>query len=281
MAMATGGAYAWSSFWPVDTIDAPDPGTTPRTPVTEGEWRSRLTEARRTCRIEPLEALLGELRSAAAQAEAAPKAAAGDDAGALAAGRLWDLVAASELELMLTLCLRIPWRVGAPMYDEVPEAVLAASERGMAALKKARELGAKTAEGFRVETALLSYRITGLMSALEYQPKINEAFEQAQQLDPDNPRLHVGLGCRKMFVPKFMGQDIPAALKHFEYASERLPRDERPALYGAMALYLLGKPEAALAMAEQAQQNNGDNPVAEQVVERLRAGTPDPFATDF
>ena len=105
-------------------------------------------------------------------------------------------------------------------------------------------------------------------------------YKRATELDGENPRLHVGLGCRKLFAPRFLGQDLDKAMEHFVYACFKLPQDERPRLFASMTAYLTGDPDAALSWAEKAAALNEHNAFAQAVLQRLKNNEFDPFGRD-
>jgi tetratricopeptide (TPR) repeat protein len=175
------------------------------------------------------------------------------------------------------------WRglvVGQPVYETLPKQVARDLDAATTAIARARELGDDTGELYRTEAALMSHRITGLASALQWNSKIQQALAKAAERCQDDPQLHTALGLRKLLAPPFLGQDLGKALDHFEYAAKALLDDERPAVFAAMASSLQQKQQQAIGWLEQAVQRNPQNVFARTVLARLRRGEADPFGRD-
>jgi tetratricopeptide (TPR) repeat protein len=225
-----------------------------------------LDRARRTCTPTALDAVVAALRAATSER--------GEDRHA------WHLLAEACLERALVRSHHRGMSVGTPTWRELPTEVAADLDRGLAAAARARELGDDSADLFRIEAGLLGQRITGLGTALQWNGKIKDALQAASQRGADDPRLHVSLGLRKLLAPKLLGHDPNQALEHFEFAAKALARDERPAVFAAMASYLLKKRQQAIGWLEQATARNPANTFARVVLRRLQAGEAQPFERD-
>jgi tetratricopeptide (TPR) repeat protein len=224
-----------------------------------------LAAARSTCTPEALDPIVARLRERTN--------AAADDA------RAFHLLAEALLERALLRSHLRGMAVGKPVYPELPPELAADVDGGLAAAQRARELGDEDGDLHRIEAGLMSQKITGLTSALQWNQKIVAALERAKQSARDNPHLHVVLGLRKLLAPKLLGHDPDGALQHFEFAAGTLD-DERPAVFAAMASHLQQKREQAITWLERAAAKNPRNVFARVVLERLRRGEQDPFARD-
>lgn len=171
-------------------------------------------------------------------------------------------------------------RVGEPIYADLAPAVAADIDDGLQLLLRARGAGDDTAANHRLEAELLGNRITGIRSALQWTSRIEAALAAAARIDARDPRLHVALGLRQLLAPKWLGHDPAGALHHFEYASSRLPTDERPRVFAAMASWLLHKRQEAIGWLQQAVAINATNVFARAVLVRLQRGEADPFGRD-
>jgi len=246
------------------------PTVVPAVPSSGPSRRDLLHEARRLCAQPPLDRFLVEQR---ALVEA--------DAEDAVRGARLHVLAEALLERIYCLNSHIGMTPGEPLYRRVPEAVESDVAEGLSALRKARTLGVALGDGYRVEAGLLTSRITGTVSAMGLKSKIAKAFSAALEADGEEPRLHVALGCRKLFAPRLLGRDLDKAMEHLVYACYGLPRDERPRIFAALTAYLIGDRESALAWAEKGLELNENNAFAKAVVERLRAGEADPFGRDL
>ncbi len=222
-----------------------------------------LREARRTCDVPPLDAVIARLREAAA--------AAPEDANA------WHLLAEGHLERSLVRSHDRGIAVGAPAFPELPKELTGDLDAGLAAAARARELGDDSGDLFRIEAGLMSQHIVGLRTALQWNGRIDDALRRSGDRTPDNPHLHVALGLRRLLTPKLLGHDPVKALEHFEFAAKVLADDERPAVFAAMASHLQHKRQQAIAWLEQAIARNPQNRFARAVLVRLRGGEEDPF----
>jgi tetratricopeptide (TPR) repeat protein len=189
----------------------------------------------------------------------------------------WHLLALAHLERALLRSHDRGIVVGAPVFDEQPRELLADLDAGLAAASAARKNGDDSSELFRIEAGLLSQRIVDLGTALQWNGKVQEALQRANERQRDNPHLHVALGLRKLLAPRWLGHDPKQALEHFEFAAKALTDDERPAVFAAMATFLQKKRLQAIAWLEQAVARNPQNRFARVVLARLRAGEDDPF----
>lgn len=262
------GATTWSLLGssPADGIEVPSssaaaPGAPPANAAD-----TELQQARRTCAQAALDAFVAKWRAAV---QATPTDRTG-----------WRLLAEALLERVLQRSHLRGIEVGTPLHDTLPTEVAADLDAGTAAVARARELGDDSGELFRIEATLMSQRITGLTTALQWNSKIQQALTKAAARAKDDPQLHVALGLRKLLVPKFLGQDPQKALEHFEFAARQLPDDERPAVFAAMASYLQQKREQAMRWLEQAVQRNPQNTFARVVLARVKRGEQDPFGRD-
>lgn len=240
-------------------------------PVHEAEptngLAAELKTARRGCELAAVDAVLDKAVAACKQQpEHAPA---------------WHLLAEAHLERSLLRSHDRGMVVGAPVFANPPKELLADLDAGLAAARRARELGDATSDLFRIEAGLMSQRITGLASALQWNGRIQEALRLAGERGPDNPHLHVALGLRKLLAPKLLGHDAEAALEHFEFAAKALTDDERPAVFAAMASYLQKKRQQAIGWLERAVATNPQNRFARVVLRRLQAGEDDAFGRDI
>jgi hypothetical protein len=192
----------------------------------------------------------------------------------------WHCLAEACLERALCRSHDRGLAIGTPTWSRLPREVAEDVEAGLAAVQQARRHGDDGADLHRIEAALLGQRITGLASALQWNGKIQTALQAAGERAPDDARLHVAIGLRKLLAPKLLGHDAAGALRHFEFAAQALPDDERPAVFAAMASQLQHKRQEAIAWLEQAVARNGANRFAKVVLQRLRAGEDDPFGRD-
>jgi tetratricopeptide (TPR) repeat protein len=225
-----------------------------------------LLAARRTCTEAELDRFIRE-QQALVQAE--------PDSGAEAR-----ILAEALLERVQLRSMRRGMAPGAPLYDQLPAAIDSDLRLGLDLVGKARALGERCADLFRIEAALLSNRITGIGAAMQWNGRIQSALGEAAQLDQSLPTLHVALGLRKLLAPPLLGQDVDGALHHFEFAAEGMPGDERPRVFAGMAAFLLHKREQAIAWLQRAVATNPNNVFACAVLKRLEAGEPEPFARD-
>lgn len=274
------GLTAWSQLSASD-VDFEVPGGSPPTNGTGrdagesggspgrsemGQLQADLEAARRKCAVEALDEMVTRLE---AHAAANP-----DDA----ASHL--LLAEALLERAQQRSHLVGLRVGEPVYTELPADLDRDLERGLGACSKARELGDESGRRFRIEAGLMSQRITGLKSAWEWNGRIAEALEAANERAATDPLLQTALGLRKLLAPPFFGHDAAKALEHFEFAAEARPDDERPAVFAGMANYLQQKRTVAIEWLERAVERNPNNRFARAVLRRLRRGEEQPFGRD-
>ncbi len=224
-----------------------------------------LASARRSCRVELVDAIVAELRARTASGR--------EDAAC------WHRLAEALLtRVQLRTHLR-GLQVGRPMFSELPDAISADVALGMEAVAQARALGDDTGGLSRVEASLMSQRITGWGTALKWSARIHEALEAARERCADDPELDVALGMRKLLSPKWLGHDPQRALEHFERAHQRSD-DDRPAVFAGMACHLIGQSERAIEWLSRATERNPANGFAAVVLARLRSGEDSPFARD-
>ena len=247
-------------------LAVPKTGPTPEAAVKDG-LAGELRVARRRCEIPAVDAVVDKAVAACKQLP--------DDAAS------WHLLAEAHLERSLLRSHDRGMVVGAPIFAALPKELLADLDAGLAASRRARELGDTTSDLFRIEAGLMSQRITGLAAALQWNGRIQEALRLAGERSPDNPHLHVALGLRKLLAPKLLGHDAEAALEHFEFAAKVLADDERPAVFAAMASYLQKKRQQAIGWLERAVATNPQNRFARVVLRRLQAGEDDAFGRDI
>lgn len=249
-----------------ERVDVPATTPTPASAPTAG-LAGALQTARRSCDVAAVGAVLDDVRAACTNE---PE-------------RLehWHLLAEAHLERSLLRSHERGMVVGAPVFAQPPKELLDDLELGLGAAKKAHELGDATSDLFRIEAGLMSQRITGLASALQWNGKIQDALRRAGEIAQDNPHLHVALGLRRLLAPKLLGHDPAKALEHFEFAAKALADDERPAVFAAMASYLQQKRVQAIGWLEQAVAKNPQNRFARVVLARLRAGEEDAFGRDL
>jgi len=260
--------YAMLGDGPADRIQVPSlpSPTAGATPGAGTGFAAELQLARRACSQPAIDAIVARVRAAVA-------AAPNDRQG-------WHLLAEALLERVLQRCHLRGIVVGTPLYESLPGDVAKDLDAGTAAIARARELGDDSGELFRLEAAVMSHRITGLGSALQWNGRIQQALAKAAERAKDDPQLHVALGLRKLLVPKFLGQDADKALEHFEFAARQLLDDERPAVFAAMANLLQQKRQQAIDWLTQAVQRNPQNTFARVVLARVQRGEPDPFGRD-
>ena len=171
-------------------------------------------------------------------------------------------------------------QVGRPLYEQVPEPTERDITEGLDALDRAQELGFESSELHRIRSLLLSCRVVGLTSALRWKGQIGRELQRAFELDPNNPRAHVGQGATEILTPAFLGQDCTSALNRLIPAAEALPLDERPLVFAAMAAFLLGKRGQSLDLLDRATERRPSARFAAVVAERIRRGEKEPFAGD-
>jgi len=253
-----------------DPGSATDPGPAAAADERMAARRSVLHAARRLCRVEALDEFILEQGLLAQEAQ--------DPA---VKGRQLQVLAEAHLERIYARNSHRGMVPGEAQYARVPRAIEDDVQEGLAALARARGLGVDLGDGYRVEAGLRTSRITGKLSAMGMKSKVTAAYNRSVELDTENPRLHVGLGCRKLFAPRFLGQDLDKAMEHFVYACFKLPQDERPRLFAAMTAYLTGDREGAEQWAEKAATLNPNNAFAQAVFRRLQNGESDPFGRDL
>lgn len=259
------GLTAWSQLSAGDTDLEIPKGATPAAPPAGQDAGAALRKARQQCSLAAIDAVVAKVRG---DAEARPEDAA-----------TWRLLAEAHLERAQQRTHLRGIAVGEPVFDKLPAALEADLEAGMAAVARAREHGDDTGQLFRIEAGLMSQRITGWTSALQWNGKIGRALKEAGERDADDPKLHVALGLRKLLAPKLFGHDPEKALEYFEFAAAQ-DDDERPAVFAGMASYLQKKRQQAIGWLEQAVAKNPSNRFARVVLERLRRGEEDPFGRD-
>ncbi len=172
-------------------------------------------------------------------------------------------------------------RVGAFVSEATFAASRADIEEGLQLVRAARAAGDDSSESYRIEAGLLSSQLTGLGAVLANRSAIQEALDAALQRDPQNPRAHVALGCRKLLVPAWLGQDIDGALEHFEQAAGALVNDERPQVLAAFAHYLGGRLDRCRDWLRRAAARNPQNRFVQAVLVRLDRGDSEPFERDL
>jgi hypothetical protein len=260
VAVPLGGWQLWSA-WQGEPI-APIPGATearlaPRSAV--------LARVRAAGELAALDAFVDEQRSLAR-------------AGDAHASRI---LAEALLERIAARVLHKGMKVGSAVFETVPPEVAADIDEGLRSLDAARAGGDDGSEVHRIEAGLLCYRITGLGSALALDGRIAAAIERALALDPENPRVHVALGCRKLFAPPLLGQDLAKAREHLLWAADVLVDDERPLVFAAMAEWLASRPTECRELLARAIERNPRNAYAVEVARRIAAGEADPFGRDL
>lgn len=256
--------YSMLGSGEADRIAVPDGPAAVVPPVQAAA--AALQTARRTCTLPAIDAIVLDLRATCASPTAD--------------GNTWHLLAEALLERVQLRSHRRGLTVGAPVYSELPGELAADIDAGLAAVARARELGHDAADLYRIEAGLMSQRITGLGTALQWNTRIKAALAKAAALAQDDPRLHVALGLQKLLAPKLLGHDPVAALQHFEFAAGSLVLDERPAVFAGMASYLQKKRQQAIEWLEKAVTRNPENVFARVVLRRLRRDEPDPFGRD-
>ncbi|MGC6488239.1 MAG: hypothetical protein ACON4Z_11380 [Planctomycetota bacterium] len=253
----------------------------PAGPHPEGPLRERTAAAAHAPlgadRRRALDAARASCSAAALDQVVAVLEARTQEEGAAAAD--WTLLADALLERAQRRTLLRGMRVGEPLFSELPAALLRDLEAGAAALEEGRQRGDDSCASYRIEAALLSQRITGLLAALRYRGDIQRALTEATARDPDDPKLLVALGLRQLLAPKMLGHDPKGALARFE-AAHRNGGDERSAVFAAMACWLLEEPEDCRRWLETAVAQNPANPFARAVLARVTSAAADPFGTD-
>jgi tetratricopeptide (TPR) repeat protein len=266
------GLCALTAWWQLrvrgDIAAAPPPAAGARAAPdpAPGDRCRELAAARRTCDRATLDTFVQEQRVLVARAPRDPEALR--------------LLAEALLERVLLHGQLRGMVVGKPLYDELPPGVAADLDEAQRLVQRAREAGDDSAANHRLEAAVLGNRITGVVSALQWNGAIEAALATAAKKDDRDPALHVALGLRKLLAPELLGHDPDRALAHFEYAASVLAGDERPRVFAAMAAWLLKKRQRAIEWLEQAVADNPQNAFARAVLARVRRGEPDPFARD-
>lgn len=265
------GLTAWSQLSANDTtVEIPtttEPATKAPDSNTSTDPREPLRKARMQCSVAALDKVVDQLKQTA---ESKPKDSL-----------TFRLLAEAHLERAQQRTHLLGMAVGKPTFSELPKDFAADLDAGLAAAKKAHELGDDTGELHRIEAGLMGQHITGLGSALKWNGKIGDALEEAGKRTNDDPALHVAHGLRKLLAPRFFGHDPVKALEHFEFAAKaKGDSDERPAVFAAMATYLQKKRQLAIEWLERAVKTNPNNKFARVVLVRLRRGEEDPFGRD-
>ncbi|HEX6810358.1 MAG TPA: hypothetical protein VF384_01930 [Planctomycetota bacterium] len=261
------GASAYGMLVTDISSDLRVPSGKPASPARqEGEWASALREARRECTLPALDTVVQRLQQHVAHAAADRTA--------------WKNLAEALLERVQQRAHLRGLTVGEPVWPELPGENALDVDQGLAAVARARELGDDSGALFRIEAGLMSQRITGLSSALQWNTKVTAAIDEATERGQDDPQLHVLMGMRVLMAPKLLGHDPERALEHFEFAAGALADDERPAVYAAMASYLQRKRQQAVSWLEQAVARNPKNSFARVVLQRVRRDEGDPFGRD-
>ncbi len=245
----------------------------PKDPSSLVAHARRIQDARRTGEMQPLTDCIDEMRAFNKQLNL-------DQATSTLRGHAQYLLAQSLLERVLQHQAKKGMSVAKALYDEVPPAIDADVTEGLKALDEAETLGTDIGDAWRVRAGLVTAKITGMWSAAGLSGQIDAALKKAAEADPENPRLHVAVGCKKLFAPKLFGGDPAAALGHFRLAADRLPWDERPHLFASLAAWLLHRKQSALEWAHSAVAINPDNTYALAVVKRLEGGEEEPFSRD-
>lgn len=253
------------AFFPLGADGGARPASAPKSASAAPALRAALTQARRSGSGEAISAALTQ---ALDQTSRAP-----GDSGA------WVVLAEGHLERVLHRVSLRGLRVGTPFFEELPPEVQHDLDAGMRAVAAARERGADSATLFRIESLLLSMRVTSVFTALRYHGAITRALAAASERDEDAADVQQALGLRKLLSPKLFGHEPEAALRHLEEAA-RNGSDERSCVYAAMACHLLGQSAEALAWLERAVDTNRANVFALAALARLRAGEDDPFGRD-
>lgn len=266
--IATAMAVVWSVHHHLATAATPAPPAqaTPSAPPLLDDFDTELATARAACDPAALTPLFDRL-VAASRTDAAT-------------ATTWHRLAATCLERCLLHSHRRGLAVGTPTWSALPAAVAGDVDQGIAAVAQARALGDTSADLHRLEAALLGQRITGVAAALRWNRRIEQALAKAGELAPQDPRVQVALGLRKLLAPPLLGHDPVRALAHFTAAAEHLPQDERPAVFAAFACHLQDLRGQALQWLERAVQRNPRNCFAQVVLQRLRAGAAEPFGRD-
>ncbi|MDJ0973750.1 MAG: hypothetical protein QNJ98_04765 [Planctomycetota bacterium] len=276
--MAAGWNYvAHDELGDVTVPEVPD-GPLPEDPPSDGPSsedppaptrRDVLAEVRRECRLGSLDAFIEAQRALVEQAETPADR-----------GRHLHVLAEAYLERVYCRTARLGMRPGEPLFRRVPAPIEADIRAGLEALAEARAVGEPEADGYRVEGSLLANRITSMGTAMKLKRPITDAYKRSLELDAENPRLHVALGCRKLFAPKLLGRNLDKAMEHLTYAARGLPQDERPRIFAALVAYMQDDEGEALRWAQEALQVNNRNIFVIAVLERLLAGEADPFGRD-
>ncbi|HEU4420012.1 MAG TPA: hypothetical protein VFT55_13850 [Planctomycetota bacterium] len=243
------------------------PGGTPPSPAPlDSAWAAALREARRECALPALDGVVQRLQQHVA--------------GSAQDHTAWHFLAESLLERVQQRAHLRGMTAGAPVWSDLPSEIVRDVDHGLAAVARARELGDDSGSLFRIEAALMSQRITGLGSALQWNTKVADAIDAAVERSQDDPQLHVVMGLRLLMAPNLLGHDPGRALEHFEFAARALADDERPAVFAAMASYLQRKRQQAVVWLEQAVARNPKNSFARVVLQRVRRDEGDPFGRD-
>lgn len=262
------GGTAWVMLRAGATERIAVPKTPPAAPAGAPQGlAAALLQARRTCDLAAVDTVVADAHAACVQQP--------DDRSH------WHLLAEAHLERALLRSHERGMVVGAPVFAQQPKELVDDLDAGIAAAKRAHELGDDTSDLFRIEAGLMSQHITGLLTAMKWNERIQDSLRRAGEIAPDNPHLHVALGLRKLLAPKWLGHDPDDALEHFEFAAKALADDERPAVFAAMASYLQQKRVQAIGWLEQAVARNPHNRFARVVLARLRAGENDAFGRDL
>lgn len=102
-------------------------------------------------------------------------------------------------------------------------------EKGIEEVKKSIELNDDYAEAHLLLATLYGHKIAyanslkAILYGPKYGPKIEEEFERAFDLDPDNPDLYLQWGMSDLHKPKFFGGGTDKAIEKFKKALSLKP----------------------------------------------------------
>jgi len=259
------GITAWSRLDAGTNVDIPKTAGSKPAGAARDSLRGKLDAARRACDVGAFADVLAEAQR---RTQADPEDADG-----------WRLLAEVYLERAQQRTHLCGVKVGRPTFDELPAELADDVDEGLAAVAKAKQCGDESGDVCRIEASLMSQRITGFTTALQWNGRIGRALELAAARAGDDPRLHTALGLQKLLSPPLFGQDVELALEHFEFAV-KASDDERPAVFAGMASFLQKKRQQAISWLERAVERNPNNQFARVCLRRLRRGEEDPFGRD-
>jgi len=148
-----------------------------------------------------------------------------------------------------------------------------AATAGLGALKEAGD----SSERFRLEADLWGTMMRTQARGSQYRHYLEDATERALELGPKNPNAYVTASKRKLFASARRGGDIDEALEMLNTALKLDPKNELALVFRGLAHEKLGELEVAQQDWRQALEVNPDSVPAQDNLERVEAGRPQPY----